>query len=102
MPIYDYFDKNKIENIREKKAEASGLKKKEKQLAGLLKYNSIELVKSSSFPCPGAGMTRNSPDGWPATLVSPFLNLTFLLKASSFQHFRTVKVYSPNICLWYI
>ena len=31
-----------------------------------------------------------------------FLNFTFLLKASTFWHFGTVKVYSPNIFLSYI
>ena len=58
----------------------------------------IELVKPPSWGGTRAGRTRISPAGWPAL----FLNLTFLLKASTFWHFGTVKVYSPNIFLSYI
>ena len=47
-------------------------------------FPDIELVKSSSFPCVSAGMTRNSPAGWPATLLSAFFEFHISTKSIKF------------------
>ena len=52
-------------------------------------YNAsvIELVKSSSFSCVGAGRTRTSPAGWPATLLSAFFEFHISTKSINFLAF---------------
>ena len=47
----------------------------------------IELVKSSSFSCVGAGRTRISPAGWPATLLSAFFEFHISTKSINFLAF---------------
>ena len=47
----------------------------------------IELVKSSSFSCVGAGRTRISPAGWPDTLLSAFFEFHISIKSIHFLAF---------------